>query len=71
MPCDVRWTIAIMGATSCLVFCEIYKYLAKGYIAKGDLADYSDEAEEKKRAQMREKIASTAAADDVTVDIMP
>eukprot|EP01047_Picozoa_sp_COSAG01_P005184 COSAG01_NODE_175_length_22996_cov_18.857892_14_plen_1178_part_00 len=34
------WVIAISGAFSCLIFCELYKLLAKQYISKGELANY-------------------------------
>jgi hypothetical protein len=61
------WAIAIMGAFSCLIGCECYKMIAKNFIGKAELANYSDEKEEQKRAQLRKELILK----DVDVKLMP
>ena len=61
------WAIAIMGAFSCLIGCECYKMIAKNFIGKAELANYSDEKEEQKRAQLRKELIHK----DVDVKLMP
>jgi len=36
------WFIAFVGAFSCLVFCEIYKFVSRGWIEGAELANYSE-----------------------------
>ena len=47
------WVLAIIGSLACLFFCEMYKYVAGKYVEQEALAEYSDEVEEKKRADLR------------------
>jgi magnesium-transporting ATPase (P-type) len=35
------WFLAIMGALACLIFCEIYKFVASRFIAEAELANFS------------------------------
>jgi magnesium-transporting ATPase (P-type) len=37
------WFLAIVGATSCLVFCELFKCYAKRFVETGELANYEED----------------------------
>jgi len=37
------WFIAIIGAASCLIFCELYKVIGARFFEKGELANYEED----------------------------
>jgi Ca2+-transporting ATPase len=39
------WFLAFVGAFSCLVFCELYKYVGSQFIVEAELADYHEDAD--------------------------
>jgi len=40
------WVLAAMGSTSCLIFCEIFKCVAKQYVEEAELANYEEDAKD-------------------------
>ena len=41
------WAIAFLGAFSCGVGCELYKYFASKFIEEAELADYKENEEDR------------------------